>query len=66
MQAAGERAEATMAGLRYLDSYDTSPILARQTQTGCAGASGNTRLACTDCRLYSDFFSAFRLSTDAS
>jgi hypothetical protein len=60
------RVEATMTGLRYLDSYDTSPSLVREAQTSRSGVSTNTRLACTDCELCRDFFSAFRLPTDAS
>lgn len=60
------RAEVTMTGLRYLDSYDTSPSLVREAQTSCAGMPTNIRLACTDCKLCSDFFSAFRLPTGAS
>lgn len=55
-----------MAGLRYLDSYDTSPGLVREAQASCAGVSANTHLTCADCMLYSDFFSAFRLHTAAS
>lgn len=58
-------AEAT-AGLRYLDSYDTSLGLVREAQASCAGMLANTHLACTDCMLYSDLFSAFRLHTAAS
>lgn len=60
------RVEATMTGLRYLDSYDTSPSLVREAQTSCPGESTNTRLACTDCELCRDLFSAFRLPTDVS
>ena len=67
VQAGGEHAEATlMTGLRYLDSYDTSPSLVREAQTSCGGASINTCLACTDCRLRSDSSSAFRLRMDVS
>lgn len=30
-----------MTGLRYLDSYDTSPSLVREAQTSCPGESSN-------------------------